>query len=84
MLTDKELTVRLLPFGGSDYWHVKMEVHGIGTPKNRPFRFENILLNHHDFISYIERWWKVNLHIQGTRMFLLHKRLKYIKLRLKD
>jgi len=24
------------------------------------------------------------MHIQGTRMFLLHKRLKYIKLRLKD
>eukprot|EP00253_Pinus_taeda_P002831 PITA_02831 len=45
MLTDKEMIVRILPFGGSDHWPVQME---------------------------------------GTRMFLLHKTLKYIKLKLKD
>jgi len=42
MLTNKEMIVRILPFGGSDHWPVQLEVLGIGTPRNRPFRFENI------------------------------------------
>jgi len=51
---------------------------------NRPFRFENIWLSHPDFISNVTNWWVEDLNIQGTRMFLLQKRLKHIKLRLKD
>eukprot|EP00253_Pinus_taeda_P004728 PITA_04728 len=84
MLIDKEMIVRVLPFGGSDHWPVQLEVQGIGTPRNRPFRFENIWLTHPDFIINIENWWSEDLQIQGTRMFLLHKRLKHIKLRLKE
>lgn len=55
MLTSLDMTVRILPFGGSDQWPVQFEVTGIGTPKNRPFRFENILLTHPEFISNIEK-----------------------------
>eukprot|EP00253_Pinus_taeda_P028863 PITA_28863 len=84
MLKDREMIVRILPFGGSDHWPVQLEVQGIGTPKNKPFRFENIWLTHLDFINNIAKWWIEDMHIQGTRMFLLHKRLKHIKLRLKD
>ena len=29
MLTDKEMIVRILPFGGSNHWPVQMEVQGI-------------------------------------------------------
>jgi len=84
MLIDKEMVARIIPFGGSNHWPLQLEVQGIGTPKNRNFRFENIWLTHPDFISNIANWWFEDLHIQGTRMFLLHKRLKHIKLRLKD
>ena len=42
MLTDNEMIVRILPFGGSDHCPVQLEVQGIGTHKNRPFIFENI------------------------------------------
>eukprot|EP00253_Pinus_taeda_P004501 PITA_04501 len=84
MLIGQEIIVRVLPFGGSDHFLVQMEIQGIGTPRNRPFRFENIWLSHPEFISNIEKWWAEDLHIQGTRMFLLHKILKHIKLRLKD
>jgi len=42
MLTNKEMIARILPFGGSEHWPVQLEVQGIGTPKNKPFRFENI------------------------------------------
>eukprot|EP00253_Pinus_taeda_P010151 PITA_10151 len=79
MLTDQEVIVRVLPFGGSDHWLVQLEIKGIGIPRNKPFRFENIWLNHPDFISNIEKWWLEDLQIQGTSMFLLHKRLKHIK-----
>jgi len=84
MLIGLDMTVRILPFGGSDHWPVQLEVSCIGTPKNRPFRFENIWLTHPEFISNIKKWWKEDLQIQGTRLFLLHKTLKHIKITLKD
>eukprot|EP00253_Pinus_taeda_P010316 PITA_10316 len=77
------MIARVLPFGGSDHWPIQLEVQGMGTPKNRPFIFENIWLSHPDFISNIANWWAEDLNIQGSRMFLLQKKLKHIKLRLK-
>lgn len=83
MLLDKEIIAGILPFSGSDHWTVLMEIKGIGTPRNRPFRFENIWLSHPDFISDIENLWAEDLQIQGSSMFLLQKRLKHIKMKLK-
>jgi len=74
----------ILPFGGSDHWPVQFEVSFIGTPRNRPFRFENIWLTHLNFINNIEKWWTEDMQVQDTKMFLLHKILKHIKNRLKD
>jgi hypothetical protein len=42
MLNDKEISARILPFGGSNHWPIHLEVQSIGTPRNKPFRFENI------------------------------------------
>lgn len=84
MLIDKEMRARFLPFRGSDHWPVQLEMQGIGTPRNRPFRFENIWLSHPYFINNIATWWFEDLNIQGSRTFLLQKRLKNIKLKLKD
>jgi len=83
MLLDKEIIVVILHFSGSDHWPMLMEIKGIGTPRNIPFIFENIWLSHPDFISNIENWWAEDLQIQGLSMFLLHKRLKHIKMNLK-
>ena len=44
ILNNKEIAASILPFGGSDHWPVQLEVKGIGTPSNRPFRFENMAL----------------------------------------
>jgi len=84
MLNNKEMVEIILPFwrlrsldgstGGSGHWY----------PRNRPFRFENIWLSQPDFINNIAKCWLEDLNIQGTRMFLLQKRLKHIKLQLKD
>eukprot|EP00253_Pinus_taeda_P024711 PITA_24711 len=56
----------------------------MGILRNRAFRLENIWLSHLDFFNNIKEWWSEDLQIKGTRMFLLHKRLKHIKLRLND
>ena len=84
MLINKELITEVLPFGGSDQWSVQLEIKGMGNLRKRPFKFENIWLSHLDFFNNIKNWWTEYLQIQGTRMFLLHKILKHIKLRLKD
>eukprot|EP00253_Pinus_taeda_P036567 PITA_36567 len=66
-------------------WNNKRgKYQGIDKPRNRRFRFENIWLSHPNFNNNITIWWAEDLEIQGTRMFLLQKRLKHIKLRLKE
>eukprot|EP00253_Pinus_taeda_P007889 PITA_07889 len=84
MLIDKEITTRVHPFGGSDHSPIQLEIKGMVSPRNRPFRFENISLSHPDFTSNIERWWSEDLQFQGSKMCLLHIRLKHIKFRLKE
>eukprot|EP00253_Pinus_taeda_P019282 PITA_19282 len=68
MLIGMDMKMRILPFGGSDHWPLQLEVQGIGTLKNRPFRFENIWLTHPDFISNIAKWWTEDLHIQVKKV----------------
>eukprot|EP00253_Pinus_taeda_P029777 PITA_29777 len=84
MLLNKEKTARVLPFGGSDHWPIQLEIKGIDSPRNKPLRFENIWLSHLDFISNNENLWSEDLQIQGSKMYLLHERLKHIKFRLKE
>eukprot|EP00253_Pinus_taeda_P022963 PITA_22963 len=84
MLLNKEITARVLPFGGSDHRPIQLEIKFIDSPRNRPLRFENIWLSHVDFISNIEKWWSEDLQIQGSKMYLLHKRLNHIKFTLKE
>eukprot|EP00253_Pinus_taeda_P013184 PITA_13184 len=84
IIKDKDIVASVLPFGGSDRWLVQLDIQGISKPNNRPFKFENIWLSHPDFYNNIAIWWIEDLEIQGTRIFLLQKRLKHIKLRLKE
>ena len=74
----------ILPFGGSYNWLVQLEATFMGTPRRRPFRFENASFSHTEFTSNINKWWREDLNIKGTRMFLLQDKLKHIKFRLKD
>eukprot|EP00253_Pinus_taeda_P007097 PITA_07097 len=80
----RNIIALILPFGGSDHWPIQLEASLFGKPRNTPFRFENTWLTHSDFLTNIEEWWKEELHLQGTKMFLLHSRLKHIKGRLKE
>jgi len=68
-LSRPNLNAFILPFGGSDHWPIQLEASFIGTLRNRPLRFKNVWLSHHDFITNIGKWWKEDLPIQGTKMF---------------
>ena len=61
MLIHNEITTRILPFGSSDHWPIQLEIKGLDSPRNRPFRFENIWLTHPDFLSNIKDWWREDL-----------------------
>lgn len=40
-LSGPAMTASILPFGGLDHCHVYLEATFMGTPRNRPFRFDN-------------------------------------------
>ena len=70
-LSGPTMTASILPFGGSNHWPVQLKANFMGTPGNRPFRFGNAYLSHPEFTSNNDKWWREDLNIQGTRMFLL-------------
>ena len=70
-LTGLDLTTLILPFEELDHWPIQLEASFIGTPRNKPFRFENVWLSHPDFITNIGKWWVEHMPVQGTKMFLL-------------
>ena len=61
----------ILPSGGSDHWPISLEAAFLGTPRNKPFRFEKFWLQHPNFVKLLEKWWREPLNIQGTKMFKL-------------
>jgi len=74
----------ILPWGGSNHWPVQLEANFKTTSKNIPFRFEKFWIEHPTFKENINQWWRKELAKQGTRMFKLYKKLKYIKYKLKE
>lgn len=58
LLTGPAMTASILPFGGSYHWPVQLEATFLGTPRNKPFRFENAWLSHPKFTSNIDKWWR--------------------------
>jgi hypothetical protein len=54
------------------------------TLKNIPFRFKKFYIDRLTFKEKIKQWWREEQPEQGTRMFKLHKKLKYIRKKLKD
>jgi len=84
LLTGLDMSALILPFGGSDHWPTQLEATFMATPRNRPFRFENVWLSHPNFTSNIDKWWMEDFPIQGTKMFMLQQRFKHIKSKLKD
>eukprot|EP00253_Pinus_taeda_P024473 PITA_24473 len=41
----------ILPSGGSDHWPISLIVEVLGTPRNKPFRFEKFWLDHPNFLE---------------------------------
>lgn len=74
----------ILPSGGSDHWPISLIVEIQGTPRNKPFRFKKFWLEHPNFLTMVGKWWSEPLEEIGSKMFLLQKKLKIIKNRIKE
>eukprot|EP00253_Pinus_taeda_P008568 PITA_08568 len=84
LLDGKNVESNILPNGGSDHWPISLIVEVPGTPRNKPFRFEKFWIEHPNFLTMVGKWWAEPLVEEGSKMFNLQKRLKNIKLKLKD
>eukprot|EP00253_Pinus_taeda_P013888 PITA_13888 len=84
LLDGKNVESSILPSGGSNHWPISLIVEVPGTPRNKPFRFEKFWIEHPNFLTMVEKWWVEPLAEEGSKMFNLQKRLKNIKLKLKD
>eukprot|EP00253_Pinus_taeda_P019831 PITA_19831 len=73
----------ILPSGGSDHWPVSLIVEVLGTPRNKPFRFEKLWLDHPNFLEMVKKWWSEPLEVSGSKMFNLQKKLKTTKQKIK-
>ena len=73
----------IIPCGGTNHWPVTLDATILGTPKNRPFRFEKFWLGHPEFSNNIKTWWQEPVEIRGTKMYKLQARLTHIKARLR-
>jgi hypothetical protein len=78
------LECNILHWGGSDHWPVQLEAGFQTTPKNIHFKFEKFWITQPNLKERIKQWWREEQPQQGTRMFKLYKKLKYIKYKIKE
>lgn len=74
-----DIGATILLAAGSDHWPICLEWGNLGDFINRPFRFENFLLQHQDIYRLMKEWWDNCPNIEGSRMFVFQQKLKYIK-----
>ncbi|GJZ52720.1 RNA-directed DNA polymerase, eukaryota, reverse transcriptase zinc-binding domain protein [Tanacetum coccineum] len=71
-----------LPFGVSDHSPAVLVFPEVKSRKNRAFRFLNYLTEKKEFITIVRDNWNVN--VKGYAMFILAKRLKFLKKHMRD
>lgn len=79
-----DATTNILPCGGSYHWSVFLMLQLVGTPQNRPFRFEAFWLENPTFMENIKAWWEKRIPVRGSNMYNLRARLKHMKVKLKQ
>ena len=68
-----------MPAVGSDHWLICLEWERLVVFLKRPFRFEKFWLTHPDFHRLIKEWWDDLSKPEGSRMYVLQQKLKYVK-----
>lgn len=84
LLEGRNLESNILPSGGSDHWPISLVIEVPGSTRNKPFRFEKFWLEHPNFLTLVGKWWAEPLEEEGSKMFNLQKRLRNVKLKLKE
>ncbi|GJS71118.1 putative RNA-directed DNA polymerase, eukaryota, reverse transcriptase zinc-binding domain protein [Tanacetum coccineum] len=78
----KACTANFLPFNISDHSPSLLILHEVTSKKPRPFRFMNFLAEKPEFLDVVKAQW--NAPIEGFAMFVLDKRLKLMKRRMRN
>ena len=73
----------VMPGVGLDHWPIFLEWTRLGEFIKRPFLFEKFWMTHPDFQTLVKDWWKGYQDQDGSKMYILQQKLKYIKNSLK-
>ena len=80
---DKEATTQVLPYEGSDNWHVSLFWDAGGSPIRRPFRFEKLWLEQNYFKDLVGKWREEMEPIRGTLVYQFKQKLRKLKAKLR-
>lgn len=78
-----DLSALILPHSGLDHWPIALQWQRPGNVTRRPFRFEACWLSHPTFKDFINNAWNSFTAPEGSRMFQLQQKLKYLKAQIK-
>eukprot|EP00253_Pinus_taeda_P002079 PITA_02079 len=74
----------ILPHTGLDPWPIAIQWQRPGNPTKRPFRFKEFWLTHPSFKDMIQNIWTTFTPPEGSKMFQLQQKLRYVKIHLKQ
>ncbi|GLJ40489.1 hypothetical protein SUGI_0834840 [Cryptomeria japonica] len=74
----------ILPLIGSDHYSIYLEVAKGQAEGGTPFRFEKIWFRVPELYDLISVWWNEPVLGNNSRLFILNKKLKYIKVVIKE
>jgi hypothetical protein len=83
MLDGVAMESAILNLSGSDHWPIQLWVDVPATPGKKPFRFEQFWLDHPNFQTNIQDWWRQAEVPYGSKMYRFQQKLKNLKKTLK-
>ncbi|XP_057861890.1 uncharacterized protein LOC131070400 [Cryptomeria japonica] len=80
---DFSVRAKFLPCSISNHFPIELHIDGHFHNIKTCFKFESMWWKDHNLISQLELWWR-EAKFGGSISFQIHKKLQYIKLKLKD
>ena len=78
-----EIKANVIPTAGSDHWPVCLRWEGVADRLPKPFRFEQLWLDHKHFKGLVEQLWQEMDDLGGTRMYNFQQKLKVLKAKIR-
>eukprot|EP00253_Pinus_taeda_P035953 PITA_35953 len=79
-----DFSAAILPHTGSNHWPIAIQWQRPGNPTRIPFRFKEFWLTHPSFKDMIKNIWTTFTPPEGSKMFQLQQKLRFVKSQLKQ